>query len=217
MELEKLKINFLGDSITEGVGASTPEKCFVSQIAQKTRVICNNYGISGTRIAKQRNLLELEKTDRYFNSRTADMERDADIVAVFGGTNDHGHGDAPLGKIDSRDENTFCGAMNVLCENLINTFPESRIVFITPLHREGEELVWNSLGIRNVGTLNEYCKIIKDICSKHSIPVFDAYSELGINPNFEAQKVKYMNDGIHPNDAGHEKLADYIIAKLRAM
>ena len=67
MELEKLKINFLGDSITEGVGASTPEKCFVSQIAQKTKAICNNYGISGTRIAKQRNLLEWEKTDRYFN------------------------------------------------------------------------------------------------------------------------------------------------------
>lgn len=215
---KKIKINFLGDSITEGVGASSPEKCFVSRIAQKTGAICNNYGIGGTRIAKQKNLLEwAEKTDRYFGSRVADMDKDADVVIVFGGTNDQGHGDAPLGKTDSRDENTFCGAMNVLCENLINTFPDSKIVFITPLHRIEEDLLWNSMGVRNVGTLSDYCEIIRNICSVYSIPVFDAYSEMGINPNIEVQKLRYMNDGVHPNDAGHEKLADYIITKLKTI
>ncbi len=217
MEPKGLKINFLGDSITEGVGASIPEKCFVSQIAVKTQAICNNYGISGTRIARQKNLFEWEETDRYFNSRVANMDKSADVVIVLGGTNDHGHGDAPLGNLDSHDENTFCGAMNCLCENLINTFPDARIVFLTPLHRVEEEDIWNGFGLRNVTTLKGYCDIIKEICAKFSIPVWDAYAELGINPNFEVQRNQYMNDGIHPNDNGHEKLAEFIIAKLKAL
>ena len=217
MELEKLKINFLGDSITVGIGASSPEKGFVSLIAQKTGAVCNNYGMNGTKIAKQRVLLEWEETECYFNSRVPKMESDADVVIVFGGTNDYSHGDVPFGSIDSRDEETFCGAVNVLCENLINKFPKARIIFITPLHRCGEESDWNMMGVRSVGTLNDYRKIIQEICAKHSIPVFDAYSELGINPVFEVQKEIYMPDGLHPSDNGHERLADYIISKLKAM
>lgn len=145
------------------------------------------------------------------------MEKDADVVIVFGGTNDQGHGDAPLGKPDSRDEGTFRGALNVLCENLINAFPKAGIVFITPLHRLNEDADWNSFGVRNAAPLSGYCDIIKEICPKYSIPVFDAYSELGINPVFEVQKEIYMPDGLHPSDNGHERLADYIISKLRAM
>ena len=218
MELEKLKINFLGDSITVGIGASSPEKGFVSLIAQKTGAVCNNYGISGSRIAKQKDhFYEWEESDDYFNLRVADMEKGADVVIVFGGTNDQGHGDAPLGKPDSRDEGTFRGALNVLCENLINAFPKAGIAFITPLHRLNEDADWNSFGVRNAAPLSGYCDIIKEICPKYSIPVFDAYSELGINPVFEVQKEIYMPDGLHPSDNGHERLADYIISKLRAM
>lgn len=218
MELKDIQINFLGDSITEGVGASVHEKCYVSQIAYKTQAICNNYGISGSRIAKQKDhFYEWETSDEPFNLRVESMEKGADIVIVFGGTNDHGHGDAPLGKIDSLSEDTFCGAMNILCENLINTFPKSKIIFITPLHKTDEDIERNGFGLRNVATLAGYCYIIKKICSKYSIAVFDAYSELGINPNLEVQKNLYMPDGLHPNDAGHEKLADYIISKLKAL
>ena len=46
-----MKINFLGDSITEGVGASAPENNYVSLVGKKTGHEVINYGISGTRIA----------------------------------------------------------------------------------------------------------------------------------------------------------------------
>lgn len=55
MELKGKVINFLGDSITEGHGTSDKAYRFTSLIQNSTGAICNNYGISGTRIAKQKN------------------------------------------------------------------------------------------------------------------------------------------------------------------
>jgi len=47
------QILFLGDSITEGYLASTPEHKYVSLVEKLTGIKCLNFGISGTRIAKQ--------------------------------------------------------------------------------------------------------------------------------------------------------------------
>ena len=54
MDLKNKTVCFLGDSITEGAGASTEEKCFVSLFAKahpEAKVF--NFGIGRTRIAKQ--------------------------------------------------------------------------------------------------------------------------------------------------------------------
>ena len=97
MDIRNKKINFLGDSITEGHGCSSPEKCFASLIARDHGAVCRNYGIGGTRIARQKQPSENPKHDLDFVGRYDKMDPDADIVAVFGGTNDFGHGDAPMG------------------------------------------------------------------------------------------------------------------------
>ena len=46
MKLEGLKINVLGDSITQGVGASSPDKMFTEVLARKTGATVRNYGLS---------------------------------------------------------------------------------------------------------------------------------------------------------------------------
>lgn len=53
MELKNKKVLFLGDSITAGTGVSSPEKCYVSVFGKISGAIVTNYGIGGTRIAKQ--------------------------------------------------------------------------------------------------------------------------------------------------------------------
>ena len=53
MELQNKTVLFLGDSITEGVGVSAPDKSFVSVFGKLTHVNTVNYGISGTRIARK--------------------------------------------------------------------------------------------------------------------------------------------------------------------
>ena len=70
MNLKEKIINFLGDSITEGYGASVPQKCFVKQIEEETGAICNNYGIGGTRIAKQIKSSKEKEFDKDFCSVT---------------------------------------------------------------------------------------------------------------------------------------------------
>ena len=55
MELKGKIINFLGDSITEGVGVEKTENIFHQIIKEKYGLKeAENYGISGTRIAKQK-------------------------------------------------------------------------------------------------------------------------------------------------------------------
>ena len=63
MELKGTKINFLGDSITEGAGTSSHDKMFTMLIEREYGAICQNYGIGGTRIARQKTPTE-EKWDR---------------------------------------------------------------------------------------------------------------------------------------------------------
>ena len=107
MILEGKKINFLGDSITEGVGASSPDKVYHQVMKREYRLAeARNYGVSGTRIARQSVPLE-EAWERDFCLRAAEMDRDADAVVVFGGTNDFGHGDAPIGLPSDRTPETF--------------------------------------------------------------------------------------------------------------
>ncbi|MBR6510137.1 MAG: SGNH/GDSL hydrolase family protein [Clostridia bacterium] len=216
MELKGLKINFLGDSITEGHGASKPENCYVSKIAEKTGAICRNYGIGGTRIARQIKPSKEERYDKYFSSRIDSMDEDADIVAVFGGTNDFGHGDAPIGNINDNTPDTFYGGLNFLYKNLIAKYPDAFIFVITPLHRTNEEnLKGDGSKEKESLSLREYVKIIREVADCYSLPVLDLFANSGIYPEIPAHKEKYTVDGLHPNDFGYEVISKRIIKFIK--
>ena len=102
MELTAKKINFLGDSITEGVGTSQKDNIYLNILKKECSLAeARNYGKSGTRIARQIMMTD-DPFDQDFLMRAEKMADDADIIVVFGGTNDFGHGDAPFGEFDSR-------------------------------------------------------------------------------------------------------------------
>ncbi len=217
MELKGKKIAFLGDSITEGCGVSAIENTYWNVLARKTGAQCFGYGIGGTRIAPQKNLGEGE-VDRYYGSRVDGMISDADIVVVFGGTNDFGHGDAPFGSIDDTDERTFCGAMHALCVKLINRYPEAQLVVMTPIHRDSEdEGPYNELGLRLESNLEGYVNAIMDIAAFYAIPVLDLYRVSGIQSRVPIIKERYIPDGLHPNDAGHVKIAEKLEGFLKTL
>ena len=200
MELKNIKINFLGDSITEGAGASSCENCFVEVLkAQYGLAEARNYGIGGTRIARQRVPSENPKYDRDFPSRVAEMEEEADAVVVFGGTNDHGHGDAPMGSERDRTPDTFIGACHSLYASLKETF-SCPIVVVTPLHRAVED---REDGIE----LKDYVNLIKAIAPQYGLKVLDLYEKSAINRETLAD---LTGDGLHPNDQGHAILAKEI-------
>ena len=208
MELKGKKINFLGDSITEGHGTSAPENIFLNRLSRATGATANNYGISGSRIARQ---LHPDNPDdrheRWFVTRVPEMDPDADLNVVFGGTNDWGHGDAPLGTFADRTDDTFYGAMHNLCLALLEKYPTAVTVFLTPLYRTNEQKHLSDRGLRQVGSLDDYRRAIKEVAGYYGLPVFEWEKVTGMNPEVVHLAQRYMPDGLHPSDAGHEIMA----------
>ena len=218
MELKNKRIGFLGDSITEGHGVEAPKNIFWNRIAQQTGAQCFGYGIGGTRIAPQHSTQDEPEWNRYFASRVDEMEEDLDVIVVFGGTNDFGHGDAPLGTSADRDDSTFYGAYHVLLQKLQCRYPTADIVVMTPLHRLGEEdCTFNGYGVRRCTNLEGYVDAIRNVASVYGIPVLDLFRTAGMQPSVPVLRELYMPDGLHPNDTGHARIAQRLIGFLNML
>lgn len=209
MELKNKTIIFLGDSITEGCKTTDNAHRFTDIIAKEYELKdMLNYGIGGTRYAKQAIPSENPVHDMDFCSRVAKMEPIADIVVVFGGTNDYGHGDAPFGAYDDRSADSFCGACNVLYSSLLSKYPDSKIIVVTPLHRTDESNPYgDGSKLTPCPPLREYAQAIHRIASSYGLPVLDLYSAGILDPNEPEVLAEFVQDGLHPNDKGHVILA----------
>lgn len=204
MKLQGMTICFLGDSITEGAGVSSKDKVFHQLIAKEYGLNhAYNYGIGGTRIAPQ---VVPGKTltdqDLYFSLRAQTMDKNADAVVVFGGTNDYGHGDAPFGTVENTDPNTFCGAVHALIDYLQKVYAGKPVIFMTPLHRRNEEVPNATTG----KTLEEYVEAERAICKAHGVDIIDLFE---INP-LDCNDKEFVPDGLHPCNKGHEILAKVV-------
>jgi lysophospholipase L1-like esterase len=219
MELNGKKIAFLGDSITEGCGTSSREYIYWNVVAQRTGAECYGYGIGGTRIAPQRvPTVERPWEDKYFASRVEEMIPDADVVVVFGGTNDFGHGDAAFGELTDRSEDTFCGAYHLLLQKIIARYTDAKVVVMTPMHRLSEdEAYYNEFGVRRAGRLIRYVDAIKEIAGFYGVAVVDLYRDCQIQPRMDVMRQKFMPDGLHPNDAGNAMVADCLLSVLKTL
>lgn len=201
-----LKINFLGDSITEGAAASSQDNTFVALVGKMLPCIARNYGISGTRIAKQYTPSENQRYDLDFVTRVDDLNEDADFVIVFGGTNDYGHGDAPFGKMGSTTNKNFCGAVYSLFNKLLKKFTKEQIIVIPPLHRLDEDNPLGDGSKKKPGKpLSAYREVIINTAEQFGVRVLDIVNKIG-----PAEENPLIADGLHPNDEGHHKIAELI-------
>lgn len=209
MELKNKKIVFLGDSITEGRDTTSESNIYHQIIKRECELsLACNCGISGTRIANRRvPTYNATKMDLYFGLRENVMPRDVDIVVVFGGTNDYGHGNGgELGDIDSNDDYTFNGALNNLITNLKKHNPNASIIFLTPLHRINDNTSINGTGL----VLRDYVNTIIEATKRHNVYLIDLFNELTLDPYDKS----LVPDGLHPNNEGHLILAKFLIKKL---
>ena len=214
MELKGKTIVFLGDSITEGVGTSAPDKRYWEVVSQKTGAVCKGFGISGTRIARQLHPVEGAMHDfNHFITRVDKMDEDADVVMVLGGVNDYGHGDAPFGTMADRTLDSFYGGLHTLYTALVEKYPTARIVIMTPLHWDEEDRGKETAdGLSLV--LKDYVNAIREVAEYYSFPVLDLYAASGIQPKLAVHKELYMPDGLHPSDNGNARMAECIVSFL---
>ena len=217
MELRGKTINVLGDSITQGAGASSPETCYCAVLANMFSVKVNNYGVGGTRIARQNPYTD-DPYDQDFCLRVRDMDKNADAVVVFGGTNDYGHGNAPLGKMSDRTPATFYGACHDLMNYLVENYTDKPILICTPLRCHGENNPrMDEADTVGPKTLLTYRNAILEVALYYSLPVLDLYAVSGMQPELQVVRERLMPDGLHPSDAGHRILARKIGMALQML
>ncbi len=214
---KEIKITFLGDSITEGVGVSSPQNRYSTILSNSLGVTEHNMGISGT-------VLCTAGTRRSRLPDIAEIPQDSDIVGILLGVNDFDqcrkrdeiviYG---LGDINSvNDTSTIYGALHAYCQALkahLNE-EETMIFFMTPVITSWNQSVtsernWDQGKTNACGyTLRQLCDAIVEVCNYYDILCLDLNLESGLTE-------KDFEDGIHPNDSGAKKMADAIETFIR--
>lgn len=213
MQLKGKKIVIIGDSITEGVGTSSYENSYPAVLERLSGATVYNYGVSGTRYAYQTEEFEPNFSES-FSERIRRIKEEPDVILVFGGTNDFGHGDAPFGSEEDCQPTTYCGACRYIYTYLLQKYPTAKLVILTPLHRTSENSPIKE--VRDIPTLPliEYVKVQRRLAEYYSIPVIDLFSISGMQPAIDSIREIYMPDGLHPSDEGAKRLAHLIYAQL---
>ena len=221
MNIKGFKVNFLGDSITEGAGVSDIASCrYDNRLGKLCELAAvNNYGIGGTRLAHQTKPSAKPRHDLCFCGRAFNMDKTADMVVVYGGVNDYIHGDAPFGEIGDKTPATFCGGVYFLMDYLRTAYEGKPIVFMTPARCSYGEVDCFKTSPRDgkhptSQPLIAYVKAIEETAKQFDIPVLNLYDKLGLDPHDEETYQRYTVDGLHFNDDGHafiaERLKDFI-------
>lgn len=198
-----IKINALGDSFTYGDKLKDRSRTFPNVVSGKCCAsVLNEYGLNGSCVA---GMNPGKLLDRY-----PEMDRDANLILVLGGTNDYngaGKSGTPLGAFGDMTGATFYGGLNLMMCGLKQMYPEGEIVFMTPTRRWG--YTRNNINGYN---LEQYAEAIKEQAAFWGIRVIDLYNEPGLD--FGGKQASYLVDGLHPNMIGHALIGNRVYQRL---
>lgn len=200
-----------GDSITYGAytaegdscPASRAEKRWIEHVAEHfSFASLTNYAQSGISVSPASPVLP----DRAILKQYGRME-DADLVFIAAGTNDFGT-DVPLGSEGDSCEDTFYGALELLCTGLREKYPSAGIIFITPIRRYDEKS--NKLGL----SLDDYRRAIHRVAYiGHGFTVIDG-DKVPIRLDDPDFMKKHMLDGVHVDPETQKTYGELVISEL---
>ena len=206
---------FVGDSMTAGTGTTKTYHSYLRDMDVFKSV--KALGVGGSCISYRSDYGSKNSPliGRYTSIPSADL------IVIFMGSNDYGH-ETPLGTISDKSDVSFYGALNAVIIGIQKKHPDSQLVFVTPIHRHGfgtskilgTPFTYDSLPNGRGHTLEDYVNAIKVVCDKYKLPVIDLFTLCPINPESPDDKQQYFPDGLHPNAAGHEILANLIFNQL---
>ena len=223
---EGKRVAFLGDSITDirHIGCSSNYWNFLER---DLKIVPLVYGINGQQFSGVINQARTLKRD---------YPKGVEAIFIFAGTNDY-NDDIPLGvwfdikdvtvrrggqnvnlkkREFSRNVATLRGRINVTLAFLKESFPDSLIYVMTPIHRgyakfgdtneQLDESYSNKIGL----FIDDYVAAIKEAGNVWAVNIIDLNAESGLFPYYKSHSAFFSNrdfDMLHPNNAGHERIA----------
>jgi len=138
-----------------------------------------------------------------------------DLVTIAHGTNDFklNRSIGTIGSITDTtfDTATFYGAYRTVLNAIKTSNVDCEVFLITPIQRDNSGYTieyTNSAGHK----LIDYVNAIKELGEMYSLKVIDLYGESGIN---FYNVFSYTIDGLHPNNAGHLKMANSVLREIK--
>ena len=202
------KITIVGDSITQGSGATSTDKRYASVLGSILGAEIENLGQSGTTMCTNTGRGSRLTTIQNYSGTT-----DYFIVAL--GTNDYDISktkEIKLGTLGSEDTDTIYGAINIYCKTLKEKFADTdtKIYFSTPIIYATTNGGTFSSTLNNQWgyCLRDVCNAMIETCAMWDIPVLDMNLASGITSENASTTMK---DHLHPTDLGHEYMANAMV------
>ena len=190
----------------EGAGASAPERRFSTLTAHTLGWSEINLGKGGTTVTGRDDEGQVQDEESGLGRVPDVLDAEPDLVLISYGANDFAQS-RELGDVERFRQGTFFWDYDTMLRGLLFTLQPRRIVVSTLPYRNDAETP-NALGL----VLPDYNRAIADVGQRHGVRVLDAYNDAGMDSdNWD----KLSDDGVHPNDAGHECLAAFFIQALQ--
>lgn len=191
-ETETVRIACVGDSITEGYGA-TGYPVFLEEMLGDGYEV-GNFGVSGT-TAMRDGVYPYASTSAYQQS----LEYDADLVILMFGTND-------ANAAGWKGQEQFRQQYEELVGAYLSLENEPDIYLCTPIavcSADRDDSATVGYGIQP-DVYDEIIDAIETVAEKYGLPVLDMYTLT------EGHTDWYNDDGIHPSDQGAREIAGVV-------
>lgn len=145
---------------------------------------------------------------------------------VVAGIHEQKHPVDRLHRRPCMDKDTYRGRINIALSTVKRMYPTKQIVLLTPIHRAGfyagdsnwqpSEDYTNRCG----EYLDAYVEAVKEAANIWAVTVIDMNALCGLYP-LDDEYARFFNnkdtDRLHPNDAGHERMAKVLERQLSAI
>lgn len=186
---QTIAVAFLGDSITSGFGDIDYGNIWPLIVSREYGFQFEQFSVAGT------GYVAVNDSNDFASRVPAILEAKPDVVVIAGGTND----------VFYPQEQVETAAADVL-DTLREGLPDAQIVLMSAFFQPA--LIEGSLpdGRPIADVVDEQTSMLEQLAEERDIRFIDT------RPLFEGRDTSglILPDGVHPNNAGHELIAEYL-------
>lgn len=209
-------IQFLGDSITEGIcGSKDEDGDYISYVNYADDYLgfknCMNNGKAG------RMFSDYAGSELSFSLEMGNMfNNSADIAVVFLGVNDYltARENKRYGDYYATESTAgYVGSLRYAMKQLKNSYPNQEVFFVT-MYNIAKTANSTYTDTTTSPQLGDYMDMLRKMADEYGYHVIELYDTGFMDCTDSATSNMYTADGLHPADSGNRILGEHIAAEL---